>query len=143
MTRYVAIDPGGVHVGWAVFEDGVCKWVHEVSPMQCLYNLDICAETLDAIVVESFHLYPSMAQTLTGSDMATSRLIGAIQYLAIRAGTPVVMQPASIKKPTESVLRHRGVVLQSHGEGNHAKDAEIHGYCYAIRGTDPDPRPFA
>lgn len=84
----VAVDPGDVHVGMAVFveeEDGTphCAWAEEYTPDDCadyvaggLYRGEI-----GVLVVERFTLYADKALAQVGSQMETSELIGVLKYL--------------------------------------------------------------
>lgn len=137
MTDLIAIDPGGVHVGWAEFQldPARCTRAVEKTPEEAKESLAraVSRPGIRAVVIESFRLYPDKAMKQAGSDMPTSRLIGAMEYIVQSAGVRLVMQPAAIKTPTLSVLRHRGITLVSRGNGDHAKDAETHGWHYLVR----------
>lgn len=52
----------------------------------------------DIIVMESFRLYPHMAQTMIANDFPSSQVIGVVKYLAEKVNIPVAMQPASMAK---------------------------------------------
>lgn len=136
-TQIVAIDPGGAHVGWAegLTDPTEIVQVHELDPEGAINRAETLFPVTDVVVIESFTLYPDKARLLVGSDMPTSQLIGALRYLARANGCEIVMQPASIKTPTLSVLRHRGVGLEAVRlrKGGHAKDAETHLHHYLIR----------
>lgn len=131
----ISIDPGGAHVGWARFDHGQCTQVRELTPAGSVRWAREQFADHDVVVIESFILYPHLAREQIGSDMPTSQLIGVLRYIANTNGCMVRLQPASIKKPTLSLLRHRGVELRSVKQrvGGHAKDAETHGYHYLIR----------
>lgn len=140
MKLVVAIDPGGAHVGWCeglIYEDGTVYVDHlqEYDPDGALDRAEAVFPNADVVVIESFRLYPDKAKTLVGSEMETSQLIGALKYLARRNAREPIMQPASIKAPTESLMRHRGVrhVAVTRGLGGHVKDAETHLYQYVYR----------
>lgn len=136
MTLIVAIDPGDVHVGFAAFNDELCLWADETSPQGLVDYLIEELPYIDTLVVERFQLYPHLAAKQHGSDMLTSQLIGAIRVLAYQAEVPVVIQQAALKRPTESLINHRDISRMSFGKGNHAKDAETHGYAYLWRRDD-------
>lgn len=140
MKLIIAIDPGGAHVGWCeglVHEDGTVYIDHlqEYDPAGSLTRAEDVFPKADTVVIETFRLYPDKAKMLVGSEMETSQLIGALKYLARRSGREPVMQPASIKVPTESLMRHRGVrhLAVSRGLGGHVKDAETHLYQFVYR----------
>lgn len=150
-TRMVAIDPGDAHVGLAEFErkrGGVwyCVWAGEMTPEAFLPWL---AEGLRQgrwrhVVVESWKLFPESAKFYVGSDMPTSRLIGSISALAaflpptsdwLDEPVPVVFQDPQIKVPTRSVLKRRklrAIAKVLKVAGDHASDAELHGFKYLI-----------
>lgn len=149
--RFLAIDPGDEHVGLAEFErkqDGVwyCVWAGEMTPEGFLPWF---AEGLQKVrwlhvVVESWRLFPESAKFYVGSDMPTSRLIGSIAALAaflpptsdwMDEPVEVTYQSPQIKIPTRSVLKRRKLramakVLKV--TGDHASDAELHGFKYLI-----------
>lgn len=132
--QFYAIDPGDVHVGVAMFRGYHCLWAKEFTPEEILQYLSSRLKGSEVLVVERFQLYPHLAQTQAGSDMKTSQLIGALRLLACQQGVPVVIQQAALKTPAESMIRKRKITRQSLGKGDHAKDAETHGYAYIFRG---------
>lgn len=135
LMRFASFDPGDVHVGVALFEKGKCVYSREHSPESSLQWLDErLKEGLDHVVIERFQLYPNKAAAQHGSDMLTSQLIGAMRLLACQHKCPVTQQQAALKKPTENLVKRRGVKRLSTKEGNHAKDAETHGYAFIWRG---------
>ena len=151
MSTMVAIDPGGVHVGVAGFSyDGqdppagepaelpVCVRATELNPYQTQEMVwSMCkAGALHALVIESWRLFPQMAAKLVGSDMPTSQLIGSLVWMAKHYGVPVILQDPEIKIPTASLLNRRQIRLRSvrEGRGGHAKDAELHGWHWLVRG---------
>ncbi len=149
--RFLAIDPGDVHVGLAEFErksDGVwyCVWAGEKTPDQFLewYVEGLKKDRWEWVVCESWKLFPQAAPIYIGSDMPTSRLIGAIHALA--AFLPddgawfddpvrVHLQDPQIKVPTRGWLKRRKMRSIAKVLGvqlDHAPDAELHGYKYLI-----------
>lgn len=138
-SRVIAIDPGGAHVGWceALVRDGTVDVdrIVELTPPESIHAAERVFPEADVVVIESFRLYPDKAKMLVGSEMETSQLIGVLKYLARLHECELVMQPASIKVPTESLMRHRGVrhAAVTQRVGGHAKDAETHLYHYVIR----------
>ena len=134
----LAVDPGDVHCGVAVFVAGACRWTGEMGQDDLMDWLGVGAALYapgalawDAIVCESFKLYPGKASAQSWSTMATVEMIGKLrEYCRHRPGTEFVLQPASIKKGSAARLRAHGVVLTSRGSGGHAKDAELHGWHY-------------
>jgi hypothetical protein len=152
MEMLVAVDPGGVHVGVAVFKKKqrgwTCDWAGEMTPV--LFE-DWLAEKLhngeiEILVVEEWKLFADKAAQQIGSHMETSQLIGSIKYIVRTADLhwpskqlKLEWQSPNIKIPTRSVLRARGIkstakVLKV--SGDHASDAELHGYHYIMRTLD-------
>lgn len=133
--RFTSFDPGDVHVGVALFDQGKCTYCREHSPESALEWLaERLQEGLDHVVIERFQLYPNKASAQHGSDMLTSQLIGAMRLLACQYNTPVTQQQAALKKPTENLINRRGIERRSVREGNHARDAETHGYAFIWKG---------
>lgn len=149
--RFLAIDPGDEHVGLAEFErkiDGVwyCVWAGEMTPEQFLPWFVEGLQKLRwaHVVVESWKLFPESAKFYVGSDMPTSRLIGSIAALAeflpptsdwMDEPVVVTYQDPQIKVPTRSVLKRRklrSVAKVLKVSGDHASDAELHGFKYMI-----------
>lgn len=131
--KFYAIDPGDVHVGVALFRGRQCMWAKEFTPERVLKHLETHLAGSEVLVIERFQLYPHLAQTQAGSDMLTSQLIGALRLLACQLNVPVVIQQAALKTPTENAITKRGIARLSTGKGDHAKDAETHGYAYLFR----------
>lgn len=153
MTKMLAIDPGGVHVGMAWFHDEACFHAEEMTPAGCIAEVQrqLSQGLLDVLVIEKFQLYPWMAQNQAFSEFPTVELIGALKLLWATCGGEVwdddpgdrrtallVMQGANIKDPTRRILRAKGVksVAKKLGAGGHAADAELHGYHHVMR-LDP------
>lgn len=139
LVKIVAIDPGGEHVGWceAIWDQRelLITMVEELTPEGATERAELVFEHTDTVVIESFRLYPDKAKMLVGSEMETSQLIGALKYLSRRHRCKLAMQPAAIKVPTLSVLKHRGIELEAvrQRKGGHAKDAEVHMHHHVIR----------
>lgn len=131
--KFYAIDPGDVHVGVALFRGRRCVWAKEFTPKGILKHLGSHLIGSEVLVIERYQLYPHLAQAQSGSDMLTSQLIGALRLLACQLNVPVVIQQAALKTPTENVIVKKKITRQSTGEGDHAKDAETHGYAYLFR----------
>jgi hypothetical protein len=63
-------------------------------------------------------------------------MIGAMKYLAQRIGTPITMQPASIKKPAFAGITAAQFPMP---KGNqHVKDAVAHGWWWHYGGDTPE-----
>lgn len=143
MKYILGIDPGGEHVGWAEFRNDQPVEVRERTPeaaedalwdwLALRYNAEHVGGSL--LIIESFRLYPDKAKSQIGSDMPTSQLIGSMRYMARYWKVPVILQPAAIKEPTESLMRRRGIVHTAVQErqGGHAKDAETHVWHHLLR----------
>lgn len=146
--RTLAIDPGGVHVGMALFLDVECQTAWEMAPAEAIAELRdfILGGLIDKLVIEEFRLYPWLADTLSYSDFPTVQLIGALKLVWATNGgvdwsgsgaktVELVMQPATIKKPTRQILKAKKVKSQAKimKAGNHAADAELHGYHHLMR----------
>lgn len=138
----IAVDPGDLHQGVAVGQRDPkkgwrCSVAFETRAWQLLLFLSTAAASgnLDAVVYERFVLEPSRAPMLTGTDMETSQVIGAIKYQAGLYGVPIVGQTNKIKTPTKSVLRARNIKSRAKRlkVGGHAADAELHLYHYLLR----------
>lgn len=140
-AEVLAIDPGGVHVGVALFRETKaalpweCWWVKEFTPDEFVAWLETSLPRFDVVVVELFRLYEDMAQTLIGSEMETSQLIGVIKYLLKSAPAALMMQPAAWQQPVLGILRARDMrsKAKAEGAGSHCLSAELHGWAYLIR----------
>jgi hypothetical protein len=145
--RFIAIDPGDVHVGVAEFErqtggEWLCRWAHEFTPetFEQWYVEGLQKSRWVRVVIEWWKLFPESAPMYIGSDMPTSRLIGAIQALARAVPSdagwfddevPTYLQSPQIKVPCRALLKRRKLrsVAKILGiPGDHASDAELHGY---------------
>ena len=126
---WASIDPGGVHVGMAWWDDDQLTDCDEYTPMEAMRALE---ERKPArLVIEEFRLYPDKAKTLTGSSMETSQLIGAMTWWASKHAF-VYLQPASIKIPTLAYAKKHNIELTK-DKGDHAQDAHTHGIHFLIR----------
>lgn len=136
----LAIDPGDVHVGWALMRTYTeTVEVGEWTPNDCIdevrkklaycklqkWNLEL--------IIEEYVLYPGRAKEQAGSAFQTSQLIGALKLIARDYGIPVIMQSALVKKPTRRQLKARGIKRKAVGAGIHASDAEEHLYHRHLR----------
>lgn len=160
-----AIDPGDKHVGIARMQltpssqhpvriiwsnefdpDGLVALLEgavafsglkgAIQPNQDLDDMDI-----GAIVCEEFRLFPWMARQQGYSSFATVELIGVTRYLTKKAGIPLYLQGASVKKPAVPLGRVAGVPtaktsggrLDFVGRNQHVRDAIAHGVWWALR----------
>lgn len=144
--RLLAVDPGEVHCGMALFEDTggdyhlVSSW--EEGPDECAYSVYrfMTEEDLTHLVVEKFQLYPWKSEAQSFSQLKTVEVIGVLRYLhkrAVATGAEVVWeeQPASIKKPTALICKAKGIkpFLKSN---QHMKDAQVHGWRYILKNLE-------
>lgn len=147
----LAIDPGDAHIGMAEFEEGRCVQAWEEDPASGLRHVQnvMLSGWLDALVVEAFVLYPWKAREQAFSQLLTSQYIGALKLMWATGGTidltgvippfKWIQQGADIKKPMFAQLRARKIpMLSADVTGQHAKDAEAHGYYFLF--NDPETK---
>lgn len=127
----IAIDPGDKHCGLAVFDHNSCIFTEDLTPLDLADYLEMSVESKDIWIVEDFVLYPWMAQKQGFSQMKTPKTIGVIEHIARRKEIEVVLQPATIKKPTQGIVKACGIVQI--GKNVHERDAELHGYQYLFK----------
>lgn len=155
-VRILAVDPGGVHVGLAWFEDfpqlpagWQCTRAEEITNEELYRELAegtmLADAELDAVIVERFNLYPDIAPSLTGQEMTTSELIGALQLACMQLKIPLIRQPAAWQQPTQGVLKSLKMksTAKQNKAGPHAFSAELHGWAYLFRSgvtTKPSPQ---
>lgn len=119
--KILGIDPGARHNGVVLFDDEVMRWSEELKPYELYVRVSGIANSLDTCVMEEFRLYPWLMGEQGFSALETVEVIGVVKYICNMKGVSVVMQPASIKKPTQARMRGR---LAS--KNPHARDAELH-----------------
>lgn len=154
--RIIAIDPGDAHCGVATFREGKCTVALECNPKEMLTLLQqvLDDDAVEVVIYEVWRLYQSMTEKLVGSEMLTCQAIGVIKWLVDRHNETVdsfakahkgetfggrivelVAQPADIKDPTRTVVRHHGITPTSRKtSGDHERDAELHGLHFILRG---------
>ena len=138
-ARWVSIDPGNSHVGFAQWEGSECVAAFETTPRDAEDRLIASSSDpwwLDLIVVEDFTLYAHLARLQAGKRMLTSELIGAIELIGRLRGVPVLRQSAAVGKRVYSLEPYRSAPQRwwpSYGHGEHTKDAVAHGYSYLLR----------
>ncbi len=136
--RWVSIDPGDAHVGFAVWEEDTCVDCREKTPTECVNTLEwMCRDRMiETIVCEKWELYPWLQKSLAGNEFLTSQLIGVIKYLANRGGVTYVGQLARMGKSTYRTGWYTSLTPKDlrqmpwWGHGDHAKDAWAHGRFY-------------
>jgi hypothetical protein len=139
VERVLAIDPGAVHCGVAMWIDAECIWGNEYDPTSLYENLAFWLETksVDTVVIEMFQLYPWMAEEQGWSQMETCEVIGVLKYICWAWDYEPVMQPASIKKPTFAILRRKKIKAYGKTPKNqHILDAQAHGWYYIFNKKD-------
>ena len=144
----IAVDPGDVHVGFAVFRHTrsfgwVCDSAREVDPETYVNLITSWIQEHEAgryrviIVMEDWMLYGKTAMAQVGQRFGAVQLIGYTRHRVEwgASSLPFVLQPASIKKGTVAWAKTRGYLFRSVAQkkGGHAKDAEIHGLHYLVR----------
>ena len=129
--RWVSIDPGDRHVGFATWQEDNCLHAIELDPNQCISALENLASAgvLEAVVYEKFALYAWNEKSMAGNEFKTSQLIGIIKYICHKYDVPCHGQFASehkriyrmgwFKNLTPSETR----AMPWWGNGGHAKDA--------------------
>jgi hypothetical protein len=135
----LAIDPGAVHIGTALFADDTCVKVEERAPDSFDWWLWGTLNDIDIVVCEDFQLWPETAQRKAWSRLAEVKCIGHVEAViamfAVIACHPVelVMQSPSCQQVAEAQAQARHVTLRSRGSGPHCKSAELHGYYHLWR----------
>ncbi len=133
--RWVSIDPGDRHVGFATWVLGDCLDAVELTPDQSIKTLEELMDrgTLDHIVYEKFALYAWNEKSMAGNEFVTSQLIGVYKYLASRSDVPISGQFASQHKRIYRMDWFKDLSVKEKrempwwGNGNHAKDAWVIG----------------
>ena len=137
-ARWVSIDPGDFHVGFATWNKRECASAIEVTPAKCETLLETLCEgrMIEVIVYEKFFLYGWNEKSLAGNEFLTCQLIGVNKYLGKRYGVHTVGQMAAIGKATyrkswfKALTRREQMQLPYWGQGGHAKDAWAHGIAF-------------
>lgn len=140
---WISIDPGEVHCGVALFEDGICVDAWEMAPHACIawVRKMLLARCVNVLLVEQFRLYPWMAEQQSFSQMLTVEVIGVLRYLWATLGcrsadesvlrqtregggrtirgiktlewVTWVENPATVKEPCEQICKARKIELVS------------------------------
>lgn len=133
-TRWVSIDPGDRHVGFATWQGDTCLNAIELTPDECIKALENLTKNrvIDTVVCEDFELYgwdEKTLRSLVGNKFLTCRLIGMIDYIANRGDVDFVLFLAREHKRIykmgwfTSLSRSDTRQLPWWGNGDHAKDA--------------------
>jgi hypothetical protein len=149
----VAIDPGDVHVGFAVFaQDGehpACAYAMEVTPDEATRRVHgmLARNELAVVCYERFALYADKAMSQVGSEMLTPEMIGVIKYLVAvhnehadgvekSAWAPdrieLWSEGAHVKKAIRAQLKARGIDRVG-TVGSHSGDAEEQGWYWLYK----------
>jgi hypothetical protein len=136
--RWVSIDPGDFHVGYAEWTAGECTAAYEINPDECADKLEKHERdrTLDDIVYEKFALQQWKAHEMSGNEFLTSQLIGVIKRTAKRGDIGCHGQYNHQHKRIykmgwflEMPLKEKRQ-LPWWGHGTHAKDAWVIGLWF-------------
>jgi hypothetical protein len=150
-VQVLAVDPGDRHNGVAAFtiESGTLRrnWTRAWRETTLEDHLESCG--VDAVVCESFHLYPELAREQGYSTFPTCERIGVVKYIGRKRGIPVTMQEPVIKKKGRRIGERLAPYLGSIrtiGTGRskyrgwdfsaptqHERDATAHGVWFAFR----------
>lgn len=137
--RWVSIDPGDVHVGFATWVRRDCIQAVELNPRQCVSALKnlLGNKIVSLVVCEKFALYGWNEKSMAGNEFLTCQLIGVIKYLCDEHDVPYVGQFASEHKRIyklgwfTSMTRAEQRAMPYAGNGGHAKDAWVAGEWFA------------
>lgn len=129
--RWVSIDPGDRHVGFATWVKDDCLNAIELTPDECIKTLEILLKRgiLETVVYEKFALYGWNEKSMAGNEFLTCQLIGIIKYLANRHEVHCVGQFASEHKRIYKMGWYRSLTAKEKcrlpwwGNGGHAMDA--------------------
>lgn len=154
ITNFLAIDPGDIHQGVAYFEIDISLEVG--STLRRFWTRDLKRDALlrlvedasiDALVVETFVLYPWMAREQGYSKFPTVKVIGVLEYIAELRGLPIFIQGADVKKKSRRIgerlgfpgsIRMIGSARGKYrgwdydGPSQHERDATGHGVWWAF-----------
>jgi hypothetical protein len=86
------------------------------------HNLPHC----NGVGLEEFRLYSTDSAALSGSDLKTSQIIGAVIDTCARYNVPCSMQPPSVKKFAWTWAANRWPSIDLKGATQHEKDAKAH-----------------
>lgn len=156
MAELRAYDPGDKYTGIAYFRDDGppsgeqwrCYLARVADPDDALDELasHLIAPSIGLlyVVYERFRLYPDKAQEQSNSEFLTPQGIGVMRWLirncnltrAAKGQEPVVLHHfgAEDKEPARQILRRAGIRSTAKrlktGPGDHAVDAELHGWHF-------------
>lgn len=132
MSSILVFDPGE-STGWVLQDNtgellgGTAKKNHlEIAGLIERYAPDV-------VVLETFHLYPGMAKSLSWNSFYPVEVIGVIKYLCMRLGISVVEQSPSIKRYAGGFDARWYELAKSTPTTEHTKDAYLHLKYYLLR----------
>ena len=145
----LALDPGHT-TGWAFFEEAELKSSDQIDTS----TIEACARNAtelfqiyhpQIVVMEDYRVYAWRQKQHVGSEMMTTRVIGALELMSMQHHVPhIIKQPAHVAKGfcDDKKLKEWGMYQKGQ---RHARDAIRHG-CYfilfgAIRPQDKPKRP--
>lgn len=138
------IDPGDVHVGFALFknegEGWYCAeaWESDPEAAEDLMANVVPSPNVTLVCFERFRLFGHLAMQQVGSEFRASQLIGVIKYLVRTRGhanLKLHVQDPNVQPVAEKWAAKKNILLLSVslGKGPHAKSAELHGWFYLGR----------
>lgn len=149
ISKIIAIDPGrttGVVIGAAgtrnnpaelqLLEAFEIHWPHRLVQLDALFaNMleprpEAEAVAIEAVVIESFHLYGHKAQSQIGNEFPSVRVIGAVEMMCFqwRISERIKFQSAS-----EIARVQIPAGYDQHLHSEHTKDAFKHFRLYCIK----------
>lgn len=136
--RWVSIDPGDRHVGFAAWHDADCMYAIELTPDQCvtaLMNMAI-EGVLHHVVYEKFALYGWNEKSMAGNEFETVQLIGKIKLICDIKGISYSGQFAREHKAIYRMGWYKALTAKEKrklpwwGHGGHAMDAWVIGMWF-------------
>jgi len=139
----LSIDPGE-HNGYALMETGskkqvvihkfgtmdrlsFYKWLNEIVPKVGAKH----QYPIDLLLIEDWRTRPNEARkgAFDFDRMVAAQVIGAVEFLSVSQGIPLVVQQAAIKPIGYGFL---GKPYKAGARGMHQWDAVAHGYYYFV-----------
>lgn len=136
----LCFDPGN-HTGWCFFNTDTSHiiggTIMEQDTHRRLYDM-FAQLPIDLVVIESFNLYPGMAQHMAWNAFYPVEVIGAIKMLCNMYGKSYVMQKPSVKKYAGALKPELVAQVKAHADEvkrmfpnaerymEHTKDAIAH-----------------
>lgn len=127
--RILSVDPGDVHVGMALWNNGGLEHAWETDPEDSVHAFKGFYD-LDLLVIESYQLYPWASDHQTFSKMPTSQLIGRMKQVADDRGIRVLEQTAASLKVIRKTPYYKALRKERGKFPPHADSAVGHGLFY-------------